>query len=68
MEVFKFNILPMEETEKREAFKEAVNNCPICCKRMEFKYEADFLSNTILEDAHCPECQLQIRTETHSVQ
>jgi len=68
MEVFRFNILPLEEVERREAFKEAVNNCPYCYSPMKFQVEIDFLSNVITEDCHCPQCGQQVRTETHSLQ
>lgn len=68
MEILKFNILPMEETERREAFKEAVNNCPLCGHVMDFHHEVDFLFNKITEDCRCQECALRIRTETYDLQ
>ncbi len=68
MEIFKFNILPMDDIEKRQAFKEAVNNCPICNHPLEFKHEIDFLNNQMQEESHCPQCQIEIRNESHSLQ
>jgi hypothetical protein len=68
MEVFRFNILPMEEVERQEAFKEAINNCPICCASMKFAYHNDYLTNSIKEEAVCEKCALKIREEAHQVQ
>ena len=68
MEVFRFNILPMADLERRQAFKEAVNNCPVCGETMHFKHESDYLSNSIREIAECAKCHVQIREEEHQVQ
>lgn len=68
MEVFRFTILPMEEIERREAFKEAVNNCPHCGHKLQFQVEIDFLSNQLKEDSSCESCAAHIRTEVHALQ
>jgi len=68
MEIFKFNILPMEDIERREAFKEAVNNCPLCGTGLNFEHEVDFLYNTVTEDCRCSACSMKIRTETYDLQ
>jgi len=68
MEIFRFNILPLKDLERREAYKEAVNNCPVCGQNMKFKHEQDFLSNSIKEIAVCDSCRLQVREEDHKVQ
>ena len=68
MEVFRFNILPMEENERQQAFKEAVNNCPMCNAPLRFKHETDYMTNSIHEMAECDHCKLQIREEEHQVQ
>lgn len=68
MEIFRFNILPLSEIEKREAFKEAVNNCPICGHKLSFQHDNDFMTNTLKEEAHCAACAVDIRSETHTVQ
>lgn len=68
MEIFRFNILPLSEIEKREAFKEAVNTCPICNHRLDFSYETEFMTGKIHEKAACHQCQILIREEDFSVQ
>lgn len=68
MEIFRFSILPMAEVERREAFKEAVNKCPICGSRLSFEYRTDFLKNSIHEEAQCEKCAVKIREEEHEVQ
>jgi len=68
MEVFRFNILPMPEIEKREAFKEAVNNCPLCSQHLSFQHETDYMTNSLHEHAYCEKCQMQIREELFTLQ
>jgi hypothetical protein len=68
MEVFKFNILPMEDLERRQAFKEAINNCPLCGTSLKFEHEIDFLYNKVTEECQCAACSLKIRSETHDLQ
>jgi hypothetical protein len=68
MEIFRFNILPLKDLERREAFKEAVNNCPLCHEALQFQHEADYLYNSVKENAFCNHCKLQIREEDHKVQ
>lgn len=58
----------MEETERREAFKEAINCCPLCQSTLHFEYQTDFLTNSIVEEALCDKCALKIREEQHQVQ
>ena len=68
MEIFRFNILPLADLERREAFKEAVNNCPLCCEPLRFKHESDYLENVVREVAECDKCRMQIREEDYQVQ
>lgn len=68
MEIFRFSILPLADIERREAFKEAVNNCPYCGTALDFQHEMDFLSNTLKEDCQCPACATQVRSEIFKVQ
>ena len=68
MEIFRFNILPLEEVEKREAFKAKVNKCPACEATLQFNVEIDFLTNVLKEDCFCPGCNSQIRSELHGLQ
>lgn len=68
MEIFRFNILPLEEIERREAFKEAVNNCPACNAPLQISVEKDFLTNKIKEDCFCEACFMNVRSETYALQ
>ena len=68
MEIFRFNILPMSDTEKHEAFKEAVNTCPSCQQNLMFQHELDFNTNTLCEQAYCEHCQMQVREESFNLQ
>lgn len=68
MEIFRFNILPLEEIERREAFKAAVNNCPACNAALQISVEVDFLSNKIKEDCFCDACVMNVRSETFALQ
>jgi hypothetical protein len=68
MEVFRFNILPLAEVERREAFKMALNQCPICTEQMQFQYDNDFMQNLIKEECFCPKCQLKIRENFFELQ
>lgn len=67
MEIFRFNIIPLPDIERREAFKEAVNNCPLCGHQLKFQVDIDYLSLKIKEDCLCQECQLQIRSDVHDL-
>jgi hypothetical protein len=68
MTIFKFNILPLEEIERREAFKEAVNNCPYCHSPLNFQLEQDQDGQTVHERAQCVQCTQHFRLETHHIQ
>jgi len=68
MEIFRFNILPMEDIERREAFVEAVNNCPHCGTSLEFEVEIYETEHQLKEDGHCPSCAVHVRTEVHGIQ
>lgn len=68
MEIFRFNILPLEEVERRQAFKEAVNNCPHCGQILQFQVQIDLETNLLQEDCHCNACAAMIRSELHSIQ
>lgn len=68
MEIFRFNILPLEEVEKREAFKASVNKCPNCQADLQFNVEIDFTENRLKEDCFCPHCNHEVRSEFHSLQ
>ena len=66
MEVFKFNIIPTEEFNKREAFRKAINNCEACGTALEFSYKQLNEFAVLSEEASCPCCAL-IKEENHLV-
>jgi hypothetical protein len=68
MTIFKFNIMPIEEIERREAFKKAVNNCPYCQAPLNFQVEQDRTNHTVQEQAQCVHCTQHFRLETHQMQ
>lgn len=68
MTIFKFNILPIEEIERREAFKKEINNCPHCQAPLKFQLEQDPVTHTVQERAQCDACAQHFRFETHQVQ
>ena len=68
MEIFRFNIIPQKEIEKREAFKNSIARCPICKSNLSFAYEQDYLNNVIIEKCHCESCDIKVREESHKKQ
>lgn len=68
MTIFKFNIMPIEEIERREAFKKSVNNCPYCQAPLNFQVEQDAANHTVHEQAQCVACTQHFRLETHQMQ
>ncbi|KYG60855.1 hypothetical protein [Bdellovibrio bacteriovorus] len=67
MEIFKFNILPTEEFNKREDYRKAVNNCDICGGALEFSYEQAAEFHVLQEKAQCPCCSSEKEPRNHRV-
>ena len=44
------------------------NNCCLCGSHLEFKHNVDYLTLKIKEDAHCPSCQIQMKSREHVLQ
>ncbi len=68
MEIFRFNILPVAEIEKRQAFIKAQHHCPICDSELMMRHQACEFTNSMLEVARCPSCDLKIRSQAFEVQ
>ena len=66
MEIIRINIKPQSEIEKHEAFKQALFHCPVCEGMMEFQTTRLYGENQLMEEAHCPACQVQIRVDLHT--
>lgn len=67
MEVFKFNIIPTEEYNKREDYRKAINNCDICGGALEFSYNQMSEFAVLQEDAKCPCCSSEKESTRHRV-
>ncbi|WII71649.1 hypothetical protein QJS83_14365 [Bdellovibrio sp. 22V] len=67
MEVFRFNIIPTEEFNKREDFRKAINNCEICGSALEFSYQQLSEFAVLKEDAQCPCCDFIKEATNHRV-
>lgn len=66
MEIFKVRIKPQSEIEKHEAFKKSLHDCPLCETSLQFELEAGNAPFQLIEKAHCPTCDLPIRTTLHT--
>lgn len=67
MEVFRINIKPRSEIEKHEAFRKSLHHCPLCDQSLDLELQAGPAEGQVVESAFCPACEVQIRSETHSV-
>nr|WP_295902421.1 hypothetical protein [uncultured Bdellovibrio sp.] len=67
MEVFRFNIIPTEEFNKREDFRKAVNNCEICGAALEFSYKQENAFAVLQEEAKCSCCDSEKEPTRHRV-
>ncbi len=67
MEVFRFNIIPTEEFEKREKFRLEEALCDQCGTALEFSYQQLEEHFVLQEDSQCPHCnqQKQSRHRVH---
>ncbi len=64
MEALKMNI----ESEVMTATETAVmdhTTCCLCGSDLKFDHKIDFGTLTVVEDAHCPSCRIQLRTKQH---
>lgn len=68
MEIFRINIKAQSEIERHETFKKSLHNCPICSAALEFELEPGPQTTQLIENARCPSCDLNIRSEVHTEQ
>ena len=68
MEIFRFQILPQQELDRREALKASENNCPHCGGALEFKVEVDVTAQLLSEQCHCPVCTIEVRSGLYNLQ
>lgn len=67
MEIFRFNIVPDEEFTARELFKRSILNCQICGEDLQFDHKKQNVSATVKEEAHCPSCHIQLKSQTFTL-
>lgn len=67
MEVFRFNIIPTEEYNKRENFRTSVNNCDICGGALEFSYRQMEDIAVLQEESKCPCCDSEKEPTRHRI-
>jgi hypothetical protein len=68
MEIFRINILPQMEIEKRQAFIKSQHHCPICETELTMRHQACEFTNSMLEVARCASCDLKIRSKSFELQ
>ena len=51
-----------------QAHLEDLHSCPICGTELDFTHVTHFVTLKVREEAHCPNCQIQTRSEEHSLQ
>lgn len=44
------------------------NTCCLCGTSLKFDHKIDYLTLRIIEDAHCPSCQIQMKSREHTLQ
>lgn len=54
--------------QKHEIILMDENNCCLCGSDLKFKHAVDYLTLTIKEDAHCPSCNIQMKSKEHILQ
>ncbi len=58
----------VSENSEHEIVLDDENNCCLCGSNLQFKHEVDYLTLTIKEDAHCPSCNIQMKSRSHTLQ
>lgn len=56
------------EKQEHEIVLDDENNCCLCGSALNFKHEVDYATLRIKEDAHCPSCQIQMKSKEHKLQ
>ncbi len=58
----------MSTNSEHEVVLDDENNCCLCGTTLSFQHKVDYLTLTIKEDAHCPSCQIQMKSREHVLQ
>ena len=51
----------------QKEFVENHNSCVLCGSQLEFSYSFSEEDNTTTESAHCPSCEIRVRSTKHPV-
>lgn len=57
-----------DQISAQDAYRESVNNCPICDSLLTFHHHTDFQYRCVQEDAECDSCGIQVRTQRFHLQ
>lgn len=63
--------LPPPKIDKREWLAESVSehfHCVLCGGELSFRHKTDFVHQTVVEDAHCPTCNVRNRQTGYALQ
>lgn len=58
----------IDENTKYEIVLDDENNCCLCGSNLKFNHQVDYLTLTIKEEAHCPSCNIQMKSREHVLQ
>ena len=54
--------------QEHEIILDDENNCCLCGSDLKFAHNVDYLTLTIKEEAHCPSCNIQMKSREHKIQ
>lgn len=67
MNLANVNYFEKVEAPKHREFINMQNNCVLCCTVLELRHVSDKETNTVKEEAFCPECDLRVRAKNYSL-
>lgn len=60
-------IQPSDMYSEVDMFMENENHCCLCGNALQFAHSFDYLEQTLVEKALCPQCNVQMREQTHTL-
>ena len=58
----------MSDKSEHEIILDDENNCCLCGSNLKFNHAVDYLTLMIKEDAHCPSCNIKMKSREHVLQ
>ena len=52
---------------QQQAFIQIQNTCPLCASELEIKIKEQEAPYRLVEEAHCPQCEVPARIKEHSL-